>query len=117
MSARGRSVTAFLRFRCAHQRVIPPAIYGVDRRCHSLSSAANRLALSDIVVAFGMGSEGAAARFTGGLPQRESADSLAEVLSGVEVPFVAVEVLFVSCAFANDAADAIEMIANAAPSF
>jgi hypothetical protein len=75
-------------------------------------SAANRFALSDIVVAFGMGSEGRAARFTGGLPQRESA-----ALSGVEVPFVAVEVLFVSCAFANDAADAIEMIANAAPSF
>jgi hypothetical protein len=46
------------------------------------------------------------------------------MLSGVEVPFIAVEglfvgvdVLFVSCAFANDAADAIEMIANAAPSF
>jgi hypothetical protein len=92
-------------------------IYGVERRCHSLSSAANRFALSDIVVAFGMGSEGAAARFTGGLPQREFEDSLAEELSGVEVPFVAVEVLFVSCAFANDAADAIEMIANAAPSF
>ncbi|HEY3180039.1 MAG TPA: hypothetical protein VGL25_14280 [Casimicrobiaceae bacterium] len=76
------------------------------------------------MVAFGMGSEGRAARFTGRLPQRESADSLAEMLSGVEVPFIAVEglfvgvdVLFVSCAFANDAADAIEMIANAAPSF
>jgi hypothetical protein len=71
-----------------------------------------------------MGSEGGAARFTGALPQRESADSLVEVLGGVEVPFVAVEglfvavaVLFVSCAFANDAADAIVMIANAAPSF
>ena len=76
------------------------------------------------MVAFGTGSEGAAARLTGGLPQRESADSLAEVLSGVEVPFVVVEglfvgveVLFVTCAFANDATDAIEMIANAAPSF
>ena len=70
-----------------------------------------------------MGSAGRTARFTGGLPQRESADSLAEALSGVEVPLVAVEglfggeVRFVSCAFANDAADAIEMIANAAPSF
>jgi hypothetical protein len=77
-----------------------------------------------MVVAFGMGSEGCAARFTGGLPQRESADSLAEVLSGVEVPFAAleglfvgVEVLFVSCAFVTDAADAIETIASAAQSF
>ncbi len=70
-----------------------------------------------------MGSEGRAARFTGGLPQRESTDSLAEALSGVEGPLVVAEglfggeVLFMSCAFANDAADAIETIANATPSF
>src|SRR2546430_14153965 len=87
--------------------------YGVDRRCHSLSSSANRFSLCCNVVALGIGSSGRALRSTGGLPQRESAESVARVLSVlgvllvVDVPLVTAFALSVPCALASDAAEAI----------